>query len=324
MGISRKFWNRKNVFVTGHEGFLGSHLTKTLIDLGANVVALDKVVHTKRTILKGYRAKFNGIKGNVANLPLVQRIIQKHKPEYIFHLAAEAIVGTANKTPVKTFKSNIQGTWNILECVKIDSSIKGVIVASSDKAYGSHKKLPYTEQAALQGEHPYDVSKSCADLICQTYYKTFNVPVCITRCGNIYGPGDYNYSRLIPDAIKHALKGKQFTIRSNGKFTRDYIYVQDIVEGYLVLAQNLNKQNVIGEAFNFSCESPMSVLEMHDQIIKACGNGSPQPKILNQAMHEIQDQYLSSSKARQLIKWKPRKTLSQGLKETIAWYKEEL
>lgn len=320
-----QFWKDKRVLITGHEGFLGSWLTKTLQEYGARVVGIDKAKERLLSVIKGSRRKIKGIKGDIANAALVNKIINRDKPQFIFHIAAEAIVNRANKNPLRTFKSNIQGTWNILEAAKGKDFIEGIVVASSDKAYGSHKKLPYKEEAALKGEHPYDVSKSCTDLLCRSYFVTFNVPVCVTRCGNIYGPGDFNFSRLIPDAIRHILRHKQFVIRSDGKFTRDYIFVKDIVEAYLVLAENIAKRKLAGEAFNFSNEKPLSVLDAFNKIAQSCnGSRAIKPKILNRAQHEIQHQYLSSRKAKDLLGWKAGYSFERGLKETVSWYQANL
>ncbi len=323
MGIN-SFWSNKRVLVTGHEGFLGSNMTKTLLDAGAHVTGVDIVSNPKNAILKEYRSTFKGIKGDIADLSFIRTVITTHKPQFIFHLAAEAIVGIANKNPLRTFASNIEGTWNILEVARQQKGIEAIIVASSDKAYGSHEKLPYTEKAALQGEHPYDVSKSCADLICRSYFITFEVPVAVTRCGNIYGPGDYNFSRLIPDAIRCILANKEFHIRSNGLFTRDYIFVQDVVDAYMLLARKLKVQKLGGEGFNFSCEKPISVIRLFNELGAFFPEYTKRPKILNQAKHEIKHQYLTSAKAKKVLGWRAQYSLKQGLKETIVWYKENL
>ena len=212
-----KFWKGKRVLITGHEGFLGAWLTNLLQDKGAKIVGVDKAINRKNNVLNGTRRRIKGLRGNVANAKLINELIVDDKPEVIFHLAAQAIVGDALKNPTEAFKSNIEGTWNILEAARQQKSVKAIVVASSDKAYGSHKVLPYKEDAPLQGDRPYDVSKSCTDLLCQTYFETYDVPVCITRCGNIYGPGDYHFSRIVPDAMRSAIKGEQLVIRSNGK-----------------------------------------------------------------------------------------------------------
>jgi len=320
---NRQFWVNKTALVTGHEGFLGSWLSKTLIDRGCKVIGLDKITNRPGSVLNnGFRKKIVGIRGNVANLKLVKNLFDKYKPDIVFHLAAEAIVNRANKNPVRTFKSNIQGTWNILEGARDKKFIKAIIVASSDKAYGSQDNLPYREDSTpLKGSHPYDVSKSCADLLCHTYYNTFNIPVCVTRCGNIYGPGDHNFSRLIPDTVKSAAKNKTLLIRSNGKFTRDYIYVADVISGYLTLAKKMQNKKVHGEAFNFSNEKPVSVLEIVKLAYQLSGK-EPNYKILNLAKHEIKDQYLSAKKARRDLGWKPDYTLKEGLNKTILHYKK--
>ncbi|MFA5388576.1 MAG: NAD-dependent epimerase/dehydratase family protein [Candidatus Omnitrophota bacterium] len=315
-----KYWQDKKVLITGHEGFLGSNLTKTLLALGADIVGLDKVKDKPGSILSGLRRDIVCIKGDISDMELVKRVINKYKPEVIFHIAAEAIVGRANKYPVEAFRSNIEGTWNILESSRTRSFIEAIVVASSDKAYGSHKILPYKEDAALKGAHPYDVSKSCTDLICHTYWNTYKTPVCVTRCGNIYGPGDLNFSRLIPDAVRCALKNKKFTIRSDGKFTRDYVYVGDIVNGYIMLAEKMKRSRLYGEAFNFSDENPITVIEMAKNIYNLAGQ-KPDYEILNSAKYEIKHQYLCSKKARKVLGWMPEYTLNEGLKSTIEWYK---
>ena len=316
------FWQNKNVLISGYEGFLGSNLTKRLISYGADVVGLDIKVRRRRTVLteNDYK-KIAVVKGSVANYKLLKGIIASYKIQIVFHLAAEAIVGKCLKNPLRTFSSNIRGTWNILEACRQAQNIQAIVVASSDKAYGSHKKLPYGEQFPLAGSHPYDVSKSCADLLAYAYFHTYGLPVCVTRCGNIYGPGDFNLSRIVPDIIKSAIENKTLVIRSDGKFTRDYIYVEDVVSGYLDLAQKMNALSLFGEAFNFSNEKPISVLYLVKTVHKLIGK-SPDYKIINQAKYEIRHQYLCSSKAKKILGWKPRYDLQQGLKKTVQWYKE--
>jgi CDP-glucose 4,6-dehydratase len=318
---NNRFWKNKTVLVTGHEGFLGSWLAKTLVARGAKVVGLDKVRERKYSVLDSYRNRIVRIKGDVCDLKLVERIIKKFKPEVIFHLAAEAIVDEANKNPIRAFKSNIEGTWNILEAARGKKFIEAIVAASSDKAYGSHESLPYTENAALKGAHPYDASKSCADLLCNTYHNTYAVPVCVTRCGNIFGPGDHHFSRIVPDAVNCAIRNDTFFIRSDGTFTRDYIYIEDIVSGYMQLAENLKKKRLRGEAFNFSNEKPISVLKLVKTIYALAGK-KPRYKILNSARHEIKNQYLSSRKARSRLGWKPAYELDEGIVRTIGWYRE--
>jgi len=322
MSKKNKYWKNKRVLVTGYEGFLGSNLAKALIGSGAEVIGIDKVKNRPGSVLEGIRDEIVNIKGNISDIGLITSVINKYRPQIIFHLAAEAIVGKANKDPVRTFKSNIEGTWNILEASRGKKFIEAIVAASSDKAYGSHKILPYREYAALKGDHPYDVSKSCADLICYTYWNTYKVPVCVTRCGNIYGQGDFNYSRVVPDAIRCAFRNKQFKIRSDGKFTRDYVYVEDIVNGYIMLAEKMKKLKLYGEAFNFSDENPITVINFVEKIYKLIGK-RPNYKILNQAKYEIRHQYLCSTKARKILDWKPKYTLAEGLSKTIKWYDTE-
>jgi CDP-glucose 4,6-dehydratase len=228
-------------------------------------------------------------------------------------------VPTANRNPLSTFNSNIKGTWNLLEACRLINTVKCVIVASSDKAYGSHTQLPYTEQMQLKGIFPYDVSKVCADLISKSYFKSFNLPIAITRCGNIYGPGDLNFSRVVPGAIKAALLNTVFEIRSDGKFIRDYIYIKDVVLGNIKIAENINK--IKGEAINLSTNNRLSVIEVKDAIAKIIDK-KIETTILNQVKNEIKEQYLSSKKAHDLINWKATYSLQEGLKETIPWYKK--
>ena len=261
------------------------------------------------------------INGNVCNYNTIKNILSRHDINIIFHLAAEAIVGECLKKPIRAFSSNIQGTWNLLEACRRSQAVTAIIVASSDKAYGSHDHLPYTETAPLRGRHPYDVSKSCADLIAHTYHNTYATPVAITRCGNIYGPGDYNFSRIIPESIRNVLKGKTLFIRSDGKFIRDYVYIDDIVEGYIILAEKLQKLKLSGEAFNFSDENPMSVLALVEKIYKLTRR-EEKYEILNRAKYEIPRQYLFSGKSRKVLHWHPKVSLEDGLNRTISWYKK--
>ncbi|MDD5772142.1 MAG: GDP-mannose 4,6-dehydratase [bacterium] len=319
MGSS--FWLKKKVLITGYEGFLGSNLTQNLLNQGAKIWGLDIKTRRKETILsKKELNKIKIIKGSVENLSLVSKIIKENKIEIVFHLAASALVGNCLKNPVEAFSTNIEGTWNILESCRNNKHIKAIIIASSDKAYGSQKKLPYLENTPLAGEHPYDVSKSCADLIAYAYYHTYDMPVAVTRCGNIYGPGDFNFSRIIPETVKCALSGNKLMIRSDGKFVRDYVYVGDIVNGYIMLAEQLEKKDLRGEAFNFSDENPINVIELVKNIYKQVG-AKTNYIILNKAKYEIKNQYLASAKARKILGWKPEYTLKDGIERTIDWHK---
>ena len=322
--MDKKFWADKKVLITGFEGFLGSNLTRALLTTKAKVIGLDIKTHREKTILcQADYKKMEVCKGSVANYKLLQEILCKHSINIIFHLAAEAIVSASQQKPLKAFESNIKGTWTVLEAARQYGKIEALVIASSDKAYGSHKKLPYWEEMPLMANHPYDVSKSCADLIARTYAHTYGLPVVITRCGNIFGPGDFNFSRIIPDTIKCALTGKRFLIRSDGKFTRDYVYVDDIVDGYIILAEKLNKLRLSGEAFNFSNEDPLTVLEVVKKISSATDD-KLQYKILNNAKYEIKHQYLKSQKSKNILGWHPRHAFAQGIRKTIEWFKTAL
>jgi CDP-glucose 4,6-dehydratase len=322
--IDNKFWKNKKVLITGFEGFLGSNLVKALLERKSEVIGLDIKTFRKETILcaRNYE-KMVVYKGSVANRNLIRGILRKHSINTIFHLAAEAIVNRSQENPLNTFKSNIAGTWEVLEAAREHGKVEAIIVASSDKAYGSHKKLPYCEDAPLIANHPYDVSKSCADLITNTYFHTYGLPVAITRCGNIYGPGDFNFSRLIPDALRCLALDKILQIRSDGTFVRDYVYVDDIVAGYIKIAELIKKKNLSGEAFNLSDEKPITVVKLLREISKfnLCGN-KLRYKIMNTAKYEIKEQYLSAAKARRLLGWKPGYSLEEGLSKTAQWYAE--
>ena len=320
--MNKRFWQGKRVLITGYEGFLGSWLVRTLLTTGADIFGLDIKTFRKETILtRQDLSRIHIIKGNIKNFTLVSNIIRDNNIEIIFHLAAKSLVGKCLKNPLEALSTNIQGTWNILESCRDAGCVKTIVVASSDKAYGEHKKLPYKEDTPLQGNHPYDVSKSCGDLIAQMYHHTFGLPVAITRCGNIYGPGDFNFSRIVPDAIKCALTDKTFFIRSDGKFIRDYVYVEDVVDGYIKIAERLQKLELGGQAFNFSNETPLSVIELVRLIYKIAQK-RPHYKILGRVKYEIKQQYLCSQKAKRILGWKPRYNLQNGLKKTIRGYQE--
>ena len=320
------FWPKCNVFVTGASGLLGSWLMDGLIERGANVTCLlrDWVPGSKFIASSAY-AKSNVVRGELEDYTLLLRVINEYEIDTVFHLGAQTIVGTANRSPLSTFESNIRGTWNILEaCRNCSSLIERVIVASSDKAYGSNDQLPYTENTPLVGRFPYDVSKSCADLIALSYYYSFELPVTITRCGNLFGGGDLNFNRLIPGTIRSALQNERPIVRSDGKYVRDYFYVRDAVEAYLDLAEVMPDTQYCGQAFNFGTETPVSVLDLVHLILRLLGKQNLEPEILNQAQQEIEKQYLDCSKAKRMLGWKPQHTMESGLQETIHWYKDYL
>jgi len=324
MGID-PFWLDRPTLVTGATGLVGSWLVKRLLSAGADVVCLirDWVPQSELT-RTGLADQVKVVRGDVQHQALLERTLGEYEIDTVIHLAAQTIVPIANRNPVSTFASNIGGTWSLLEASRRSPLVKQVVLASSDKAYGEHESLPYSEDAPLQGRHPYDVSKSCADLIAQSYAATYDLPVVITRCGNFYGGGDLNWNRLIPGTIRSVLRGQRPVIRSDGKHIRDYFYVEDGADVYMLLAESLGKNpDLRGHAFNFSNEIQVTVLELVEKIL-AHMNSDLEPDIRNEASNEIRHQYLSASKARQYLDWKPRFSLDQGLEHTIKWYQELL
>lgn len=315
-------WLNKNVFVTGCTGLLGSWLTEELINLGVNVICLvrDYVPHS-RVYREGFINKITIVSGNLEDYYLIERALNEYEVEVIFHLGAQAIVPIANNNPISTFESNIKGTWTLLEACRRNKKINKILIASSDKAYGEHKILPYTEEMPLMGRNPYDVSKSCADLIAQTYFYHYGLAVCVARCGNLFGGGDLNFNRIVPGTIRSVFYGERPVIRSDGKYVRDYFYVKDAAQAYILLAEKMDDHDVVGQAFNFGNDIPMTVLEMTYEILSLIGRLDLQPVILNQAKGEIPKQYLSSKKAREMLGWKPLFSIRDGLAETIEWYK---
>jgi CDP-glucose 4,6-dehydratase len=320
--MADKFWKNRNVFVTGCTGLLGSWLTRALVERGAVVCGLVRdLVPESNLNRSGFDQKINIVRGEIEDYLLLERVINEYEVDTVFHLAAQTIVTIANRNPLSTFEANIKGTWNLLEACRRSPLVTRIVAASSDKAYGDQETLPYTESAPLQGGHPYDVSKSCADLLCAMYYGTYNLPVCVTRCGNFYGGGDLNFNRIVPGAIRSLLDNRAPVIRSDGTLVRDYIYIEDVVEAYLLLAQNMERPEIRGQAFNFSNETRLTVLELVNTIIKLMGAGI-EAVIRSNAPNEIRHQYLSAAKARELLGWRPHYTLEQGLEKTIAWYKD--
>jgi CDP-glucose 4,6-dehydratase len=316
-----EFWRDRSVLVTGCTGLLGSWLVAELVQRRARVTGLIRDwVPKSRLYTEDWHQQINIVRGCVQDLQTLKRAINEYEVDTVFHLAAQSIVGVGNRDPLDTFETNIKGTWNLLEACRQIGGVSRVVVASSDKAYGDQLVLPYDETTPLQGEHPYDVSKSCADLICRTYYVSYRVPVCITRCGNFYGGGDLNFNRIVPDTIRSTLRDKQVVLRSDGSYIRDYFYVKDGVLAYLHLAEQMDRQEIWGEAFNFSNELQIPVLEMVRKILELMDKSHLEPIILNQAKNEIKHQYLSAEKARRLLHWKPQYSLEEGLREAIQWY----
>jgi CDP-glucose 4,6-dehydratase len=319
-------WRGHNVLVTGASGLLGSSMVEELSERGASVTCLVRDwVPGSRLLGEGMLERANVVRGPLEDYETILRALNEYEIDTVFHLGAQTIVGTASRSPLSTFESNIKGTWVLLEaCRQLPKMVKRILVASSDKAYGEHDVLPYTEDAPLIGKYPYDVSKSCTDLISLSYYHSFKLPVAVTRCGNLYGPGDLNWNRLVPGTIRSAVAGERPIVRSDGSFVRDYFYVRDAVDAYLLLAEKLEERELQGQAFNFGTETPVSVLELVDRILKAVGRPDLEPDVRNEASNEIPKQYLDCAKARAALDWSPGRSLDEGLVETIDWYRRAL
>jgi len=314
-------WKNTNVLVTGADGFIGSHVAKALVEKGAEVTTILRDVKVRNNMdIIGIKNKINLVYGDLVDFKDCERAVNEYNIQFCFHIAAQALVEPANRNPLSTFDSNIKGSWNILEACRVSKTVKGLVVTSSDKAYGQQKKLPYTEDSPLKGYYPYDVSKACAEMIAKSYFMTYKIPLTITRNGNTYGPADMNMSRLIPDVVTRLLKDQQPVIRSDGSPIRDYMYIKDSVNAHLTLAENLHRKEVVGQAFNFGTGRPISVIDLYKKIIKIMDK-DVKPKILGQAKNEIDSQYLDSGKAKKVLGWEPEYDIDSGLKETIEWYK---
>ena len=322
MSSSSNFWRDRPTFLTGATGLIGGWLVKRLVEAGADVVCLVRDwVPQSELARANLIERVKVVRGDLRDQPLLERALGEYEIDTVIHLAAQTIVGIANRNPVSTFESNVAGTWTLLEACRRSPMIKQIVVASSDKAYGDHEQLPYSEESALQGRHPYDVSKSCADLIAQSYAVTYGLPVAVTRCGNFYGGGDLNWNRIVPGTIRSVLRGEPPVIRSDGHFVRDYFYAEDGAAANMLLAESLfEKPDVRGQAFNFSNEAQITVLELVDRLL-ALMDSTLKPEIRNEATNEIRHQYLNASRAREVLQWKPLFTLDEGLRRTIDWYK---
>jgi CDP-glucose 4,6-dehydratase len=322
MSGSEKFWLDRPTFVTGATGLLGGWLVKRLVDQGADVVCLVRdwvpqceLVRTK--LIEQVKI----VRGDIRDRTLIERILGEFEINTVIHLAAQTIVTIANRNPVSTFETNIGGTWALLEACRRSPEVKQIVLASSDKAYGECEELPYDEETPLRGRHPYDVSKSCADMIAQTYAVTYGLPVTITRCGNFYGGGDLNWNRIVPGTIRSVLRGHRPIIRSDGQYVRDYFYIEDGAVAYMLLAEKLTgNPDLRGQAFNFSNETPVTVLELVGKILEAMGSNI-KADVRDEASNEIREQFLNSTKAKKLLGWQPLFTLEEGLQRTIEWYR---
>ncbi len=312
----------KKVLVTGGTGFVGSHLVKALIEEGSNVVTtfLQLDPHSyfmtegldKNTVMERI---------DLVDFDRVFDLVTKHEIEYIFHLAAQPLVDVAYYNPRRTLESNINGTINILESARLYPKVKGILVASSDKAYGKHGEIKYKEADALKGDHPYEVSKSAADLICTSYAKTYDLPVVVTRFGNIYGEGDLNFSRIIPGIMRSLNTKETLELRSDGTFVRDYLYVKDVVAGYILLAENIERAK--GKAYNFGSDDTLSVLELIDTIEKSLKTKIPY-KIMGTAKNEIPYQSLDYSKIMKELEWAPNFNVKKVCSKIFGWYKRNV
>jgi CDP-glucose 4,6-dehydratase len=319
---SPSFWRDRPVFVTGATGLVGGWLVRQLVAAGADVVALVRDwVPRSQLVAEGLIDRVAVVRGDVRNQKTIERALGEYEIATVFHLAAQTTVAVANRNPVSTLDTNIRGTWALLEACRRSPTVEEIVIASSDKAYGDQDVLPYREDAPVAGRHPYDVSKSCADLVAQMYAKSYQLPVCVTRCGNFFGGGDLNWNRLVPGTIRSVIRGQRPRIRSDGQFTRDYLYVEDGARAYLLLAEQMAANRTLGgEVFNFSYEQRTTVLELVTRILAVMGSGL-EPDIRNEASNEIRDQYLDAAKARAMLGWSPVSTLDAGLQATVDWYK---
>jgi CDP-glucose 4,6-dehydratase len=318
------FWQDRPVLVTGATGLVGGWLVKRLLASGAEVVCVVRDwVPQSEIVSSGLIEKVRSVRGDVTDQALLERVLGEYEVLSVFHLAAQTIVPVANRNPVATFETNVAGTWALLEACRRSPRVAQVVIASSDKAYGEQEKLPYDESTPLQGRHPYDVSKSAADLIAQSYAVTYGLPVGITRCGNFYGGGDLNWSRLVPGTIRSVLRGQRPIIRSDGKFIRDYFYVEDGAAAYTFMTEQLAaKPDLRGCALNFSNEEPLTVLEMVERVLRVLATDL-EPEVLGEAGNEIRDQYLSAARAR-AMGWAPLFGIDHALERTVAWYRGAL
>jgi len=316
------FWKGKKVFVTGATGLMGSWVVKALMREGADIVALVRDRVPKSMLVReGLIDQITTVSGDLESLPILERAIAEYNPHTVFHLGAQPLVQVAKRDPVGTLRANVMGTWNVMEACRLTGRAH-VVVASSDKAYGATDNLPYRETHPLQGRYPYDVSKSCTDLVAQMYAATYGVKTAIARCGNLFGGGDLNFDRTIPGLIKSTLADEPFVIRSDGQFVRDFLYVKDAAESYLTLGERLSEdKSISGEAFNFSLEERLTVLEIVQMALRIMGRSDLNPIIQNIVTTEVREQYLDASKARERLGWRPKYRMEEAIRETVDWYR---
>ena len=321
-GGDRAFWRDRPTLVTGATGLVGAWTVRRLVALGADVVCLVRDwVPQSELVSSKLIEHVRVVRGDVRDQAELERVLGEFEVDTVIHLAAQTIVGIANRNPISTFESNIQGTWGLLEACRRSPLVKQIVLASSDKAYGSADTLPYDETTPLKGEHPYDVSKSCADLIARSYAVTYGLPVVVTRCGNFYGGGDLNWNRVVPGTIRSVLRQERPVIRSDGQYVRDYFYVEDGAAAYTLLAEKMaERRELAGEAFNFSNEQRITVSTIVARVLSAM-HSPLEPEILSVATHEIREQFLDATKARRDLGWAPMFTLDEGLRRTIEWYR---
>lgn len=317
------FWKDKRVFITGATGFIGSWLTKHLVDFGAFVVILVRDQSPQSELIRsGYMQKVQVINGKLEDFYTLGRAISEYQVDTVFHLGAQTQVTNAILNPFYTFETNIRGTYNLLEaCRHTKGTVKRIIIASSDKAYGQGEILPLVEKTPLNAIYPYDVSKACTDLLALSYYHTYNLPVAVTRAANVYGGGDFNWDRLIPGIIHSLYKDERPTLRSDGSFLRDYLFIEDMVYAYLTIGKLFEERDLSGEVFNFGTNQPSSVLQVYKLIAKFMGKEEIKPIIESRVTSETKDQYVSIEKAKQMLSWKPSCSLDVGLEITVDWYK---